>query len=302
MSVLVTWGSKRGGTQGIARMVAEELRGSGLEVEVLGPREALRATGFEAAVVGGALYANRWHRAARRFVRVREKDLRRVPVWLFSSGPLDDSSEKGEIPPTAEVSVLMGRVGAQGHATFGGRLASDARGFPASAMARKHSGDWRNESRIRAWAREVARALPSARPGPVVVPPGGSLMRLLAHAAAGWAVCAAAMGLLLLVASTRVALAVHAAVAPLVFWIVARHYFAARGARGAMTTALAFLGTVVFLDLVLVAGVLEHSLAMFTSVLGSWLPFALLFGVTWAAGEMAWMVPARHEEAPGSTV
>lgn len=60
----------------------------------------------------------------------------------------------------------MERVGAIGHATFGGRLAPDARGFPAAARAKRLAGDWRNESRIREWAREVARRLPFARPGP----------------------------------------------------------------------------------------------------------------------------------------
>jgi len=67
----------------------------------------------------------------------QERQLRRVPVWFFSSGPLDDCAERGTIPPTREVRALMDRVGAQGHVTFGGQLAPDARGFPASAMAKR---------------------------------------------------------------------------------------------------------------------------------------------------------------------
>jgi menaquinone-dependent protoporphyrinogen oxidase len=136
MRVLVTWGSKRGGTEGIARIVGEALQHEGLDVDVLPARAAARATNFDAAIVGGALYANRWHPAARRFVNRQEKRLRGVPVWFFSSGPLDESAEHNAIAPTRQVTTLMERVGAQGHVTFGGRLTPDAHGFPASAMAK----------------------------------------------------------------------------------------------------------------------------------------------------------------------
>ncbi len=39
-------------------------------------------------------------------------------VWFFSSGPLDDSAERQEIPPMESVRKLMARVGARGHCTF----------------------------------------------------------------------------------------------------------------------------------------------------------------------------------------
>jgi menaquinone-dependent protoporphyrinogen oxidase len=77
---------------------------------------------------------------------------------------MDDSAERQEIPPTESVRKLTTRVGARGHCTFGGRLAPDARGFPASAMARTRAGDWRNQEQIREWAIEVARALSSTGP------------------------------------------------------------------------------------------------------------------------------------------
>ena len=89
MRVLVTWGSQRGGTEGVARVIAETLEHEGLEVDLLSPKRALEAHGFDAVIVGGALYANRWHEDARHFVARRERELRRVPVWFFSSGPLD---------------------------------------------------------------------------------------------------------------------------------------------------------------------------------------------------------------------
>jgi menaquinone-dependent protoporphyrinogen oxidase len=291
MRVLVTWGSERGGTEAIARAIGDTLRDEGFDVDVISPRAAAKAANFDAAIVGGALYANRWHPAARRFVRRRQRDLRRVPLWFFSSGPLDDSSDRRDIPPTLQVQTLMDHVGALGHATFGGRLTADARGFPASAMAKTHSGDWRNLPRVRAWAADIAHLLPSARPGPVIDQPGGSLARLVAHAVGGWASCAAIMAMLLRVSGVGTALVLHAAAVPLVFALVARHYFRARGARGSFEAALGFVGVVASLDLVVVAGLVQRSLAMFASVTGTWIPFALIVAVTWASGEWRWMAP-----------
>ena len=291
MRVLVTWGSKRGGTEGIALMIAEALAYQGIDVAALPARQMPRAAGFDAVIVGGALYANRWHPAARRFVSRRAKELRDKPVWFFSSGPLDASADERTIPPSRMVEALMERVGAQGHATFGGRLAPDAEGFPASAMAKQHAGDWRNPERIRAWASTIARELPMARPRAAMVPPGGSIARLLGHGAAGWALCVATMGLLLAVAGTGTALLLHALAAPIVFTAVSTRYFRLRGARAALPTALTFAGVTAALDLVVVAGLAQRSLATFASPLGTWLPLALIFLVTWITGALFSTLP-----------
>jgi menaquinone-dependent protoporphyrinogen oxidase len=159
MRVLAAYGSTRGGTQGLAQMVADGLREKGCTADVLPATEIHGIDGYDAVIVGGALYAFRWHRAARRFVRRHTADLRKRPVYFFSSGPLDDSAAKGEIPPVKDVAALMERVGACGHVTFGGWLSQYARGFPASAMAKKVAGDWREPLQVRAWAHSVAAEL-----------------------------------------------------------------------------------------------------------------------------------------------
>jgi menaquinone-dependent protoporphyrinogen oxidase len=162
MRVLVVYASKRGGTAGLAEHVGDDLRQSGMEVEVE-PVEAVRSlAGYEAVIVGGALYAMRWVRAGRRFVKRNRTALRAVPVWMFSSGPLDDSAAKAEIPPTPSVRKLMDLAGARGHMTFGGRLTQDARGFPASAMAKKHAGDWRDPDHVARWVATIVDALQAA--------------------------------------------------------------------------------------------------------------------------------------------
>ncbi|MBZ4420989.1 flavodoxin domain-containing protein [Myxococcus sp. RHSTA-1-4] len=178
MRVLVTYGSKRGGTEGIARQVAEVLRGEGLDAEVRPPKEVEDVAAYDAVIVGGALYANRWYRLARRFVHRHAGVLREKPVWFFSSGPLDSSAVEGEIAPTHQVQALMEQVGARGHMTFGGRLEANAKGFIARAMAREHTGDWRDSGHIRRWAGSVAaelKARQEGRPIPVEPPPEARL-------------------------------------------------------------------------------------------------------------------------------
>jgi menaquinone-dependent protoporphyrinogen oxidase len=175
MRVLVTWGSENGGTAGLAQTLARTLQRDGIVVDAQPAHHVDSLHGFDAVIVGGALYAKRWHREARRFVARHRLALRRVPVWFFSSGPLDASADAAEIPPTAQVAALMRRTGARGHRTFGGRLAPDARGFIAHAMAKTRAGDWRNPERVRAWADELAIALPAATPGIAVEPDAGSI-------------------------------------------------------------------------------------------------------------------------------
>lgn len=161
MKGLVVYGSKRGGTEGLAHMVADALAEQGIEVTVQSAAApAPDVAGYDVVVVGGALYAHRWHKDARRFVRREARGLRATKVWLFSSGPLgDEAPPASESAPVPQVQRAMNRVGAIGHTTFGGRLTPDATGFPASAMAKKLAGDWRDEGLVRLWAKDIAASL-----------------------------------------------------------------------------------------------------------------------------------------------
>jgi len=294
----VTWGSKRGGTAGIGMVLAETLETDGFEV-VTAPAEKASVEGADAVIVGGALYANRWASPARRFVRRNAEELRKVPVWFFSSGPLDESADSGEIPATPEVAVLAERVGAKGHMTFGGRLEPDVRGFPASAMAKKSAGDWRSAGHVRSWARRLASELPGAVPGRWVDPPGGSALRLIGYGVVGWALCTVTMLVLLQVTSTTVALVAHAIAAPIYFVVLAGRYFGARGAREPLEVAATWTGSVVLLDATLIAGVVLRSFEMFGSVLGTWLPLALIFVASWLTGIVKRSMPPPGRDGSG---
>jgi menaquinone-dependent protoporphyrinogen oxidase len=64
-----------------------------------------------------------------------------------------------DIAATPSVTKIAARIGAAGHVTFGGRLAPDATGFPASSMAKIMAGDYRDAERVRAWAKTIASQL-----------------------------------------------------------------------------------------------------------------------------------------------
>ena len=154
MRVLVVYGTKRGGTEGLAAAVGQGLVDAGHTVDVLPAGKPLDSlVRWEAVVVGGAVYVWFWQRDARRFVKRHLEELQQLPVWFFSSGPLDDSASKSELPPPASVAHLARLAGAQAHKTFGGRLLPDAK------TALPTRGDWRDLEATRAWGRAVGDQL-----------------------------------------------------------------------------------------------------------------------------------------------
>ncbi|WP_406432512.1 flavodoxin domain-containing protein [Streptomyces sp. NBC_00631] len=159
-TVLVTYGTKNGSTAHIAESIADTLRRHGLTVETMRASSVPFVTRYDAVVVGGGLYAGRWHKDARAFVRRHRPDLAQRPVWLFSSGPLDTSAAERELPPVRGVRRAMLELHARGHATFGGCLDDDADGWPARRILRSgNGGDFRDFEAVAAWASGIAAEL-----------------------------------------------------------------------------------------------------------------------------------------------
>ncbi|MFJ8632399.1 flavodoxin domain-containing protein [Streptomyces sp. NPDC093568] len=158
--VLVAYGTTNGSTAQIAEAVAEVMRKEGLTAEALPAGSVARVDPYDAVVVGGGLYAGRWHRDSRRFLRRHRRELAGRPLWLFSSGPLDPSASEREIPPVAGVKRAMIRLDANGHVTFGGCLQEGAKGWVARMIVKNgKGGDFRDFARIEDWARTVADEL-----------------------------------------------------------------------------------------------------------------------------------------------
>lgn len=161
MRILLVHGSKRGGTAGLADMIGHALTGLGHEVTIDAARDVKALPDVDAVIVAGGIYAGRWHGDARWFVKHHAAALKDLPVWLVGSGPLDDSADTGTFKLGSSVLDLAERIGARGTQAFGGYLAADAKGFPASSMAKTHAGDWRDLEHVQRWAREVDAVLAS---------------------------------------------------------------------------------------------------------------------------------------------
>jgi menaquinone-dependent protoporphyrinogen oxidase len=147
-------------------MIGDELSAAGMQSEVIPARKTNGPEGFDVVVIAGALYAKRWHRDARWFTRRHAEALRKCPVYLVSSGPLDSSAPSGNIPPVKQVAEVMSKLSARGQCTFGGRLEPTATGFPARAMAKNHSGDWRDRQHVHDWVLSVVADLAQGESSP----------------------------------------------------------------------------------------------------------------------------------------
>lgn len=159
-NVLVAYGSKMGGTAGIAQKIAETLRDRGFEATLTPASKVPRRAAFDAAVVGSGLYAGRWRGEAIRLLRRLVARSRGLPVWLFHSGPLgdEDADQPQQVPK--RVAAYAAALDAPDVITFGGRLADNAPGFIARAMVRNGlSGDWRDMDQVAAWANHIADRL-----------------------------------------------------------------------------------------------------------------------------------------------
>jgi hypothetical protein len=107
---------------------------------------------------------------------------------------------------------------------------------------------------------------------------------LLAHAFVLWILCGATMAAGRAAFGLATALVVHVVAAPLWAVIVSCHYFRKYPGAPLLGTAAVFLAVVVALDAGLVAPVFEKSYAMFRSLIGTWIPFTLIFLATLLTG------------------
>jgi menaquinone-dependent protoporphyrinogen oxidase len=158
MKVLVAVATKHGSTGEIAEAIAGELRAAGLEVDVRPAGSVFEIAGYRAVILGSSVYAGDWLADARRFARVYGPALQRVPVWLFSSGPIggDDSKLLNDRP---DVSELKNLTKAREHRMFPGKLdkqSLDRLEQYVTRVVEAPQGDFRDWDAIRAWARGIA--------------------------------------------------------------------------------------------------------------------------------------------------
>ena len=157
MKALIVYGSKAGGTAGLAHMIGTSFEREGWSAEVRDAADRPGIGDVDVVVVGGGLYAGRWVPSVRHWTRQHLATLKNVPVWFFSSGPLDASARAGDIAPVAGVAKLAREIEISGHMTFGGYLDEHPKGFIARQMARRYAGDWRDPEHVAEWVHTICR-------------------------------------------------------------------------------------------------------------------------------------------------
>lgn len=160
MKVLLTVGSKHGASDEIGRAIGAALDEAGMEPMNLPPEQVTSLDGYDAVVIGSGVYAGRWVESARRFVDDHLDELRELPVWVFSSGPLGDPPKPVEEPP--EGTAVAERIGAREHRVFAGALDRSGLNLGERAIVgivRAPDGDFREWPAISAWGTGIARSL-----------------------------------------------------------------------------------------------------------------------------------------------
>ena len=109
---------------------------------------------------------------------------------------------------------------------------------------------------------------------------------ILAHAFLGCMLCAATMGIGMAVTSLDNTLVIHAIGAPIFFAGVSLVYFRKFNYTAPLRTAIIFIAFVIAMDVFVIAMLINKSFEMFTSLLGTWIPFALIFISTFMTGSL----------------
>ncbi len=100
---------------------------------------------------------------------------------------------------------------------------------------------------------------------------------LLVNAIIIYFVCFAVMGLSMATLPIDAALVAHAVAAPFVSAIFSYIYYKKFNYTSPLITAIVIVATVILLDFFLTATIILQDYAMFYSLIGTWIPFALIF-------------------------
>jgi len=164
MTVLVTAATKNGSTVEIARAIGAALTERGVAAVVVPPDEVRDIGGYDAVVLGSAVYSGHWMPAATALVERCSDAWAGRPVWLFSSGPIGKPgrslTEKMGADPV-DLPTIRAVTGAREHRMFPGKLDRKDVG-PVQRIGLAlfgMQGDFRNWDAVRTWSGDIANTL-----------------------------------------------------------------------------------------------------------------------------------------------
>jgi menaquinone-dependent protoporphyrinogen oxidase len=159
-TILVVYATRFGSTQEVAETITSVLRKAGLEVQLQPMQEVQSLDGYEAVVLGAAIYNAHWHQDAHQFLAMHEAALQQRPVAIFALGPLGTSKAAMQRSRRQLEKELEGYPWLKPSAVemFAGKYDSSKPGlsfFERLVPAR----DYRDWDAIRGWAEALATQL-----------------------------------------------------------------------------------------------------------------------------------------------
>ena len=160
MKVLIAVASRHGSTVEVATRIERVLIEAGMTTVVATPELITNLAGYDAVILGSAVYGGRWLASAKDFVSRNLSGLIERPVWIFSSGPIGGQPANDE--EALDVASARTDTRAREHRVFAGRLERSRLGLAERAIVRvvrAPDGDFRPWEEITAWAHSIAIAL-----------------------------------------------------------------------------------------------------------------------------------------------
>ncbi|MGB2722884.1 MAG: flavodoxin domain-containing protein [Rhodococcus sp. (in: high G+C Gram-positive bacteria)] len=165
MRILVSTAGRHGATDTLGEETARVFEHDGVDVDIRVPESVTHVDGYDAVIIGSAVYSDRWVPAAKALVD-RMSRSEHPPVWLFSCGPLHSSDRPVNV--TSDAAHAVSVLHAIAHRTFPGKLdceklsEGERQIFENSGAV---AGDFRDWVLVCNWAREILACLTAATPG-----------------------------------------------------------------------------------------------------------------------------------------
>jgi len=161
--ILVVSATRAGSTLEVAQVIGEVLRERGFEVQVKPVKENPPVDGFQAVIVGSAIRMNNWLPEALEFLKKNQTKLSQIPTAVFTCHRLNTGEEAASRAAREAYSAPVRQiVSPQAEAFFSGELDHAKLNLVDRLLAQAvekstqtPAGDFRDWSRIRAWAQTV---------------------------------------------------------------------------------------------------------------------------------------------------
>jgi menaquinone-dependent protoporphyrinogen oxidase len=171
MKVLVSAASKHGATTEIAERIGAVLMQRGIAVDVADPTDVGDVAGYNALILGSAVYAGHWMESAKALANRIGGEGSAPDTWLFSSGPIGDPPQPEGDP--VDVADIIAATSALDHRVLAGKIDKSKLSFAEKAIliaVRSPEGDFRDWEEIEGWAGSIADSLSSRIAGATAVP------------------------------------------------------------------------------------------------------------------------------------